>query len=113
MQAVRIHHPQQGGESQTLFGHDGYPPVVPSGYSEPAGVTPATKEPPKSKHFFMSATLDNTRINRDVSKLVEEVISHLTALDGSKVEISLEVSATFKAVCLHLPSELSRKTAAH
>ena len=85
--------PVTGGEPQSLFGHDDYPPVAPSGYSEPAGATPAAKEPPKSKHFFMSATLDNTRINRDVSKLVEEVISHLTALDGSKVEISLEVSA--------------------
>lgn len=85
--------PVTDGEPQTLFGHDDFPPVAPSGYSEPAGATPAAKEPPKSKHFFMSATLDNTRINRDVSKLVEEVISHLTALDGSKVEISLEVSA--------------------
>lgn len=44
-------------------------------------------------HFFMSAKLDNTRINRDVQKLVEEVIQHLTSLEGCKVDISLEVSA--------------------
>ena len=42
----------------------------------------------------MSATLDNTRINRDVQKLVEEVIQHLTVLDNCDVSISLEVTAT-------------------
>ena len=42
----------------------------------------------------MSAQLDNTRINRDVQRLVEEVIQHLTSLDGCSVEISLEVNAT-------------------
>lgn len=43
--------------------------------------------------FYMSAKLDNTRINRDVQKLVEEVISHLTNVDGAKVEVTLEVVA--------------------
>ena len=47
---------------------------------------------PKNTHFFMSAQLDNTRINRDVQRLVEEVISHLTSVDGSTVEVSLEVN---------------------
>lgn len=41
----------------------------------------------------MSAKLDTTRINRDVQNLVQEVISHLTDLDGCDVEITLEVSA--------------------
>ena len=41
----------------------------------------------------MSAELDNTRINRDVQKLVEEVIQHLTSVDGANVSISLEVQA--------------------
>ncbi|MCO7126065.1 hypothetical protein NIE88_09780 [Sporolactobacillus shoreicorticis] len=44
----------------------------------------------------MSARLDNTRINRDVSRLVDEIINHLTSIDGSDVEISLEVNATVK-----------------
>lgn len=47
---------------------------------------------PQNTHFFMSAKLDNTRINRDVQRLVEEVISHLTSVDGAQVEISLEVN---------------------
>ena len=40
----------------------------------------------------MSAQLDNTRINRDVQRLVEEVISHLTGIDGCTVDVSLEVN---------------------
>jgi hypothetical protein len=42
----------------------------------------------------MTAHLDNTRINRDVQRLMEEVIGHLTTVDGSQVEISLEVNIT-------------------
>lgn len=57
-----------------------------------APVTPPQPEAPKNTHFFMSAKLDNTRINRDVQRLVEEVISHLTNVDGSRVEVCLEVN---------------------
>ncbi len=50
---------------------------------------------PKNTRFFLSAPLDNiTRINRDVQKLVEEVISHLDSVDDGKVEISLEINMT-------------------
>lgn len=49
---------------------------------------------PQNTHFYMSADLDTTRINRDVQRFVEEVISHLTAVDGSRVEVSLEVNMT-------------------
>jgi predicted AAA+ superfamily ATPase len=44
--------------------------------------------------FNMSALLDNTRINRDVQRLMEEVISHLSSIDGAQTEISLEVHIT-------------------
>jgi predicted AAA+ superfamily ATPase len=47
---------------------------------------------PKNTHFFMSAQLDTTRIGRDVQRLVEEVINHLTSVDGAHVEVSLEVN---------------------
>lgn len=57
---------------------------------------PQVKETPKNAHFYMSARLDNTRINRDVSRLVDEIINHLTSIDGSDVEISLDVNATVK-----------------
>jgi predicted AAA+ superfamily ATPase len=48
---------------------------------------------PKNRRFFMSADLDTTRINRDVQKYVEEIIQHLTAVDGARVKVSLEVEA--------------------
>jgi hypothetical protein len=48
---------------------------------------------PKNKRFFMSADLDTTRINRDVQRYVEEIIQHLTSVDGARVTVSLEVQA--------------------
>jgi predicted AAA+ superfamily ATPase len=47
---------------------------------------------PKNTRFYMSAGLDNTRIGRDVQRLVEEVISHLTSVDGAQIEVSLELN---------------------
>lgn len=40
----------------------------------------------------MSAQLDNTRINRDVQRLVEEVISYLSSVDGADLEVVLELN---------------------
>ena len=57
-----------------------------------ASLAQSQPEQPKNTHFYMSAQLDNTRINRDVQRLVEEVISHLTAVYGSQVDVSLEVN---------------------
>lgn len=48
----------------------------------------------KNTRFYMSAQLDTTRMNRDVQRLVEEVISHLSSVDGAQMEVSLEVSVT-------------------
>jgi predicted AAA+ superfamily ATPase len=48
---------------------------------------------PKYTRFFMSADLDTTRINRDVQRYVEEIIQHLTMVDGARISISLEVQA--------------------
>ncbi len=51
-----------------------------------------TEEKPKNTRFYMSAQLDTTRIGRDVQRLVEEVISHLTSVEGAQVELSLDVN---------------------
>lgn len=40
----------------------------------------------------MSAKLDNTRVNRDVNNYLQEIIQHLMNVDGSEVELTLEVS---------------------
>ena len=55
---------------------------------------PATQ---KIVNFHMSAELDITRINRDVQKLMEEVVNHIVNTDGSSVQISLEVTAKAEA----------------
>ena len=78
----------------------GWQPAPEEAYPSPQGgeqpVTPTPEQPqpvqPKNTHFYMSATLDNTRINRDVQKLVEEIISHLSSVEDTKVEVSLEVN---------------------
>ena len=41
-----------------------------------------------------TAQLDTTRIGRDVQKLMEEVVNHLTSVDGAQVELSLELNVT-------------------
>ena len=48
----------------------------------------------KKTKFYMSAKLDNIRINHDVQNLVQEVISHLQNDDGCDLELTLEVNAS-------------------
>ena len=59
--------------------------------SNSGGVQPAAAS---NKHFYMSAKLDNMRVNRDVQNYLQEIIQHLTAVDGSHVELTLEVEVT-------------------
>jgi len=49
-------------------------------------------ETAKNTQFYMSAQLDTTRIGRDVQKLVEEIINHLTTVDDAQVEVTLELN---------------------
>lgn len=76
-------------------GDDGSPVYSPpteqcGGHEVHEDPAPAT---PKNRRFFMSADLDTTRINRDVQKYVEEIIQHLTSVDGARVKVSIEVEA--------------------
>jgi hypothetical protein len=73
-------------------GGNGSTPVIDIGPNGGNGAE-LLQEEPKNKHFFMSARLDNTRIGRDIQKLAEEVISHLTSVPGCQVDISLELNA--------------------
>lgn len=75
-------------------------PPVDGGASE-GDKTPPSEPPqavehpqPSHRHFFMTATLDNTRILKNTASLVDEVINHLTQLEGANVEIKLLVDAT-------------------
>ena len=44
--------------------------------------------------FFLSAQLDITRINRDVQRILEEIVVHLTQEQDVTMEMRLEVAAT-------------------
>ena len=82
-----------GGDNRPITGHE--PPMNPyGGNGGVAPVVPPQPAQPKNTRFYMSANLDSTRINRDVQRLVEEVINHLTSVDGSKIELKLDVSVT-------------------
>lgn len=50
-----------------------------------------TRQSSQNTHFYLSATLDDTRVIRDVDTYVKEVIQHLQEIDGANVEIKLEV----------------------
>lgn len=83
----------QGGGSSTTdpsgFENEG------SGAGSSEGNSGGTQPKAASnKHFFMSAKLDNTRVNRDVQNYLQEIIQHLVAVDGSHVELTLEVELT-------------------
>ena len=75
-----------------------YPPVSPDEptYVDPDQPDQPTKpvlREPTNKHFYMTADIDTMRVNRDVSRLMDEVINHLMSVDGSSVAIRLEVQA--------------------
>ena len=62
-----------------------------SGNGGSGKVGPTPPPSPINKHFYMSAKLDNVRINRDVNTYVQEIIQHLSAVQGATVELKLEV----------------------
>lgn len=73
------------------------PPSVKPGFrTDPSTNVPAPPEPPKpvepqNTHFYLSTPLDAARIGPQMLQLMNEVMSHLQATDGAKVDISLEV----------------------
>lgn len=68
------------------------PPVHPG--EKPIVLIPPQPDQPKNGHFFMTATLDTTRVVKNVGNLMDEVINHLMQVDGANVEIKLVVEAT-------------------
>lgn len=57
------------------------------------GTPPAPSVTPKSTRFFLSAPLDTTRVNRDVQRILEEVISQITMESSVRLSLKLEVEA--------------------
>lgn len=84
---------EEAGKSGEDSGSDEVPVALQPGTGGDLGPG-LEKQPQFNRRFFMSADLDNTRIGREVQRLVDEIIKHLMNAEGSQVEISLEVSAT-------------------
>jgi hypothetical protein len=61
-------------------------PVIPG---QPAAPVVSTKP----KRFHGTVVLDATRTGRDAGRIAEEVISHLSALVGANVTVTLEIEA--------------------
>jgi hypothetical protein len=77
------------------------PPTGPGSAGGPIATPPASgpesegspRAPVLPKRFHGSVTLDATRVGRDAGRIADEVISHLTALVGSEVKVTLEIEA--------------------
>ena len=75
------------------------PEPVETGDTSDDGGSSGSAIPPKPRSerlpvsFTMSAKLDNTRVNRDVRVIMEEIVSQLMQLDGAELELSFEVRA--------------------
>jgi len=82
------------GQAQTVVGSAAVAGAAPSVSGTGAVSVPATPaEPPKPKRFHGTAVLDAARAGRDASVIADEAISHLTALVGATVTVSLEIEA--------------------
>jgi hypothetical protein len=78
------------GESSVTDGG----PAPSAFHSKPASIAekPAVKQP-VLRRFHGTATVDATRMSRDIDVIASSVVQHLSALLGSKVKVTIEVDA--------------------
>jgi hypothetical protein len=50
-------------------------------------------EEAKLRRFYGSAKLDEMRLGRDAGRIAEEIVQHLSVLEGSQVEVTLDIQA--------------------
>lgn len=67
------------------------PPVPPP--SGDQGPTPEPTVPRLPRRFYASVAVNPDRAGRDVGRIAEEVIQHLTTLRGANVRLTLEIEA--------------------
>jgi hypothetical protein len=71
-------------------------PVGAGGAATPrqATETDASAPPELSRRFHGTVVLDPTRVGRDAARVAEEIISHLTGLVASDVQVTLDIAAS-------------------
>jgi hypothetical protein len=57
------------------------------------GPQPERPGPSLPRRFYASVTIDPDRAGRDVGRIAEEVLQHLTTLPRADVELKLEIEA--------------------
>jgi len=77
------------GVSGAGTGPDGVTVVVP----QPGGKTPPPPPGPKNVRFFGAAKLDPEFYQKSFTKMAQEVIQHLAAVEGVELELSIEITA--------------------
>ncbi len=60
---------------------------------QPVPPNPTLVSPPTLRRFYGTVDVDALRINRDASAIANEVIQHLSTLNGATVKITLEIEA--------------------
>ncbi len=86
-QAARA--PGSGGAASPMPGGAQTP------YAPGQGAGPAPADQPKlARRFFGTVKIDAARMNRDASKISDEVVQHLVSLLTSDVEVTLEIQAS-------------------
>lgn len=60
---------------------------------EPQGLSVAEPREVVLRRFHGSVELDSSRLGRAAGQIADEIVSHLAGLVGSKINISLEISA--------------------
>lgn len=66
---------------------------VPAGTSKVTGGLSRTYER-KSRRFYLASRLDNTRVNRDVQRILEEIVSVLSQEERVTMNITLDIQAS-------------------
>jgi len=83
--------------AETTRSSPGAPPTFPRGAGDVATPGETTSTPPvapvRLRRYFATVSIDPDRASRDMGKVVEEVLQHLTTLPGGKVSLSLEIAA--------------------
>lgn len=70
------------------------PPVAVPNFGDTNPPVQPQPPTPSNRHFYMTATLDTTRVVKNIGHLMDEVINHLTQVNGAKVVIKLDVEAS-------------------